>query len=106
MSALHTILTGTNCHAQRDALDLAVERRFEAIKDTDAFAHRDEDSPGFDYCYDGNRTLSSELGWRLRQSFGTLDPVSIEAGAHDSEIASTFHEAAGAEYYYRFEKIW
>ncbi len=106
MTAFATVLTGMNCHVERDALDLAVERRFEIIKGSDAFAHRDADSPGFDYCYDGNRTLASELGWRLRQSFGALDPVSIEAGAHDSEIAATYHEAAGTEHWYRFEKDW
>jgi hypothetical protein len=106
MSALHTILTGVNCHAQRDALDLAVERRFEQIKGSDAFAHREADSPGFDYCYDGNRTLGSELGWRFRQSFGALNPEETARGTHDAQIASTYHEAAGAEYHYRFEKIW
>jgi hypothetical protein len=103
-----TILTGTNCHAQRDALDMAVERRFEHIKGSDAFAERDSRDPRapFGYCYEGNRTRSSELGWRLRQSYGSLDPVSIEAGCHDAEIAATFHDAADAEYYYRYEKDW
>jgi hypothetical protein len=97
-----------NCHAKRDGLDLAVERRFEIIKGTKAFAHRDADDPrtAFGWCYDGNRTLASELGWRLRQSFGALDPVSIEAGAHDAQIAATYHDAADSEYYYRYEKDW
>ncbi len=102
MSGLATVLTGMNCHVERDALDLAVERRFEIIR----AAHEFDWKRDGDYCYDGNRTRSSELGWRLRQSFGALDPVSIEAGCHDSEIASTFHTAASVEYHYRFEKIW
>lgn len=108
MSGLATVLTGMNCHAERDGLDLAVERRFEAIKGTDAFAHRDHNDPRtmFGWCYDGNRTRSSELGWRFRQDHGALDPVSIEAGAHDAKIAATFHNAADAEYYYRYEKDW
>ncbi len=102
MTAFLTILTGVNCHAQRDALDLAVERRFEIIR----AAHEFDWKRDGDYCYDGNRTRGSELGWRLRQRFGALDPVSVEAGTHDSEIAATFHESASAEYYYRYEKDW
>ena len=108
MSAFATVLTGMNCHVERDGLDLAVERRFEVIKGTDVFAERDHTHPDchFGFCYEGNRTKGSELGWRLRQMFGSLDPVAIEAGAHDAEIAVTFHEAADSEYYYRYEKDW
>ncbi len=102
MSTLATVLTGLNCHAERDALDAAVAARFEIIRAAHEFDWRRDG----DYCYDGNRTRSSELGWRLRQSFGALDPVSIKAGAHDAEIAATYHEAAGTEYHYRYEKIW
>jgi hypothetical protein len=103
-----TILTGMNCHAQRDGLDAAVANRFNEIKGSEAMAERDSRDPRapFGYCYDGNRTLPSELGWRFRQDHGSLDPVSIEAGVHDDEIAHTFHNAADSEYYYRYEKDW
>ncbi len=106
MSALATVLTGVNYHVARDALDEAVAARFDIIKGTDAFAHRDEDSPGFGYCYDGNRTLGSELGWRFRQMHGSLNPEEIERGTHDGLLAATYHEGASCEYYYRYEKDW
>jgi hypothetical protein len=97
-----------NCHVTRDALDLAVEARFNIIRAAHEFHPRDEHDPRahYGYCYDGNRTLGSELGWRLRQMFGSFDPAEIEAGARDTEIAIIFHDAADTEYYYRFEKNW
>ncbi len=108
MSALATVLTGVNYHVARDALDEAVAARFDIIRAAREFQHRDEHDPRamFGYCYDGNRTLGSELGWRLRQSFGALDPAEIESGARDTEIGITFHAAADIEYWYRFEKDW
>ena len=107
-AAFATILTGLNCHAPLDGLDTAVAHRFEGILGTEAFAERDHTHPDcmFGYCYDGNRTRGESLGWRFRQEHGALDPVSIEAGAHDALIASTFHSAADSEYYYRYEKDW
>ena len=108
MNTLATVLTGLNCHVERDALDAAVENRFKLIRGSFAFVERDDKHPDcfFGYCYDGNRTQGSELGWRLRQNFGALDPKEIERGIHDSRIAATFHDAADTEYYYRHEKDW
>ena len=108
MSGLATVLTGMNCHAERDGLDSAVAERFEIIKGTEAFTQRDADDPRtmFGWCYDGNRTKAENLGWRFRQDHGALDPEAIKAGKYDRLIEATFHGAADAEYYYRYEKDW
>ncbi len=93
-----TVLTGTNCHAERDALDEAVERRFARLTI--------EQRTDYGYCYDGNRTKPENLGWRFRQMHGDLSPLAIEIGLHDDAIAATYHEAAASEHYYRYEKDW
>ncbi len=63
-----------------------------------------------DYCYDGNRCRPENLGWRFVQhlSLGDNSPTAIEVndGMWDDDILATFHEAAGCEYYYRYEKDW
>lgn len=94
-----TILTGTNCHAERTALDWAVANRFNAIRDGLT-------EQAGDFCYDGNRTSADSLGWRFRQMHGDLNPDAILMGAHDAEIEATYHEAASSEHYYRYEKDW
>ena len=102
-----TILTGTNCHAERTAVDWAIANRFTEIRGHEAFAPRDANDPrsrGFGFCYDGNRTQPENLGWRFVQMHGKVNPAAIEVGAFDTEIAETYHEAASSEHWYRYEK--
>ena len=104
-----TILTGTNCHTEQDALCEAVAERFEDINWKEPFAERTMDHPearGFGYCYDGHRCEAESLGWRFRQSHGDVAISEIEAGKWDEQIAATYHEAASSEYWYRYEKDW
>lgn len=61
---------------------------------------------GFDACYDGNRTKPENIGWRFQQSFGSPDPQEILRGSWDEQIIKTYHEAASAEHWYRYEKDW
>lgn len=62
--------------------------------------------------YSGYRTAPENLGWRFQQRLRIRgkddrpDPERIREGEFDSEIESTFHEAAGAQYYYTYEKDW
>ncbi len=105
----HAVLTGTSPYAADD-FSKAVAERFEAIKDGEAFAERDQnhpDSHGFGFCYDGNRCRAENLGWRTAQTVGfEKSPEEIAAGEYDSEIAVGWHEAASSEFYYRYEKDW
>jgi hypothetical protein len=107
-NVLATLLTGTNCHTKQDALCEAVAERFLAIKDTEPFAERDHTHPEchFGYVYDGNRCEADSLGWRFRQSHGDFPTTAILEGLCDEQIAATFHEAAGAEHWYMYEKDW
>jgi hypothetical protein len=92
-----------------DAFSKAVAARFEQIKGTEAFAHRDATHPSvrFGFCYDGNRTRPENIGWRASQTVGfDMSPEQIEAGEYDEAIAIGYHEAADSEYYYRYEKDW
>lgn len=59
------------------------------------------------YIYSGGRCQN--LGWRFRQRFrlrSEVEPVAteIESGLWDSEIEATWHGAASAEHWYRYEK--
>lgn len=93
------------------AVDAAVAARFRAIKPTLTEKRGD-------YCYDGYRTSPEELGWRFRQNMCIKSrdihtwqphetmPVEIAAGKYDKEIEATWHSAAGASYFYQFEKDW
>lgn len=107
------ILTGTSPFEATE-LDEVVAKRFEKIKDGEAFAERDAshpDSHGMGFCYDGNRCRPESLGWRFRQMHGratdsNLNLGEIKSGLWDEQIAATYHEAASSEYYYRYEKDW
>lgn len=104
----NAVLTGTSPYATDD-FSKAVAERFEAIKGGEAFAERDENHPDamLGYCYDGNRCRAENLGWRCSQTVGfDMSPEEIAAGAYDEQIAVGFHEAASAEYWYRYEKDW
>jgi len=59
-----------------------------------------------DYCYDGNRCKPENLGWRFQQWFGYPDAQEILNGKWDAEIKDVYHDAAGAEHYYRYQKDW
>jgi hypothetical protein len=115
------ILTG--CDFQPgDALKVAIAKRAASLIPT--FVQR---SGG--YCYDGNRCRAENLGWRFIQniacsrytpapgaSIGPVElsgknlpeptPEAVERGEFDAVIEATFHDAASAEHYYRFEKRW
>ena len=59
-----------------------------------------------EFAYDGNRCKPENLGWRFQQWFGAPNPQEILDGKWDAELEQTYHDAAGAEYYYRHEKDW
>lgn len=62
---------------------------------------------GYDACYDGNRCKPENLGWRFQQYFGNpSDPQEVLDGEWDEQIVATYHEAASAEHWYRYEKDW
>ena len=90
------------------AIDLVVAERFKAIRCL--FKQR---SPEW-HDYDGSRTCPENLGWRFRQYMrtkmnvadGDIDLSKFGNGEYDREIEATWHEAAGAEYWYHNEKEW
>ena len=99
----NSLITG-NSPFESEPFHKAVAARFLLIKDSEAFAHRNENE-GF--CYDGNRTEAENLGWRTKQSVGfEKSPEEIASGEYDEQIVIGFHEAASSEYYYRYEKDW
>lgn len=71
-----------------------------------------------EYLYGGCRARPEELGWRFRQNLSLYlkqpgglcwEPPTevvgqVEAGEHDALIEATWHDAASAEWYYRYEK--
>jgi len=59
-----------------------------------------------EFCYDGNRCKPENLGWRFEQWFGSPEPQEILDGGWDTQIEQVYQDAAGAEYYYRYEKDW
>lgn len=82
-----------------------------------------------DYAYDGHRCTPKNLGWRFLQNVrlsrlpqqpgGCVGPrelagadlpeptiEAIERGEFDRAIEATYHDAAGAEWWYRYEKQW
>ena len=98
----------------RNLIDDAVTQRVYAIRST--FARR----PG-EYDYDGYRTLPDDLGWRFRQTLSIKwkSPCAgvwwagypgilrdIREGRHDLNITETWHDAASAEYEYRYRRDW
>lgn len=98
---LTSLITGDSPFAPDDFTE-AVAARYSAIRLTEAFAPR-----GGDFCYDGHRTEPKNLGWRCAQVAGYEEtPEAVLAGRYDTVIAAGYHEAAAAEHYYRFEKIW
>ncbi len=100
------ILAGTP-HFKTEGVDEAIAARFILIRDGEDFAKRDARDPrSFGFCYDGNRCEPGSLGWRFVQMHGEVNPDAIEVGAFDAEIAETYHEAASAEHWYRYEKDW
>jgi len=94
------LLAGTP-HFQTPGVDAAIAARFLLIRHGGNFTYRDGD-----FCYDGNRCKPESLGWRFVQTFGAPCVAEIKGGALDAEIAATYHEAAEAEHWYRFEKDW
>ncbi len=100
------------------AIDSAVAYRFNVIKNT--LKHKQGE-----YIYSVFRTLPSSLGWRFRQNLGMREswpnstvpfpdfgkvadatPEAITAGDFDECISYTWHDAAAAEWWYRYEKQW
>lgn len=103
MSHLASLLTGANYHEPRDELDAAVVARFAEILPG---LVRREEGRAHGYVYDGRRCKPENMGWRLRQSFGSLDPAEVLAGDHDDKIEANWHQSANAEHYYMYEKDW
>ncbi len=99
-TAVNSLITGTSPY-KNDEVTQAIAARFEQIKGTPAFAER----PG-DYCYDGNRCASENLGWRFRQSYGDPSQEGLDSGEWDAALAAVYADAASSEHYYRFEKQW
>lgn len=121
------VLTGCDMEA-RTAIKDAITKRAAALIPT--FTQRKSDPrQSLGYCYDGNRTRPENLGWRLLQAVElshleqpgagcmgspalknkkvpTPTVEAIEAGQFDEVIEITWHEAASAEYWYRYEKQW
>lgn len=58
------------------------------------------------HLYGGHRCQPENLGWRFIQSYGEPDPQEILDGKWDAQIEANYHDAASAEYYYRYEKDW
>lgn len=100
-STLANLIAGT-AHFQTPGVDEAIAARFLLIQQAGCLAPHQ----GGEFCYDGNRCKPESLGWRLVQNYGAPDVAEIEAGALDAEIVATYHEAANAEHWYRFEKDW
>jgi hypothetical protein len=98
-----------------EAVDRAVSDRAREIRSQ----WRQKDG---DYVYTGHRTGLDNLGWRFRQTFyngqmtdaegraglgATPYPemvAEIYTGKHDRLIEATWHDAASAEWYYKYEK--
>lgn len=93
------------------AVEQAVATRFLAIR------YRLVQREG-DYLYGYPRTYPHNLGWRFRQNLslklkepGGVQwpgypelPAEIAAGKHDEMVEATWHDAASAEHWYRYEK--
>jgi len=99
-----SLLTGNDHYTPANDVKTAIAVR--ATKLIPNFVQKQWSPGDLDYCYDGNRCKPENLGWRFQQSFGSPEPLQIEAGEFDAQIEATYHEAAGAEYWYRYEKDW
>ena len=115
----------------RDKLAASVAMRFERIQHR--LVERTYDNTEFGYVYDSTRCLPDNLAWRMRQnewkslflppcfvhsrdrtirnrikwalSEWTL-PLRIRLGRCDKQIEATWHEAAAAAHWYRYQKEW
>jgi hypothetical protein len=93
------VLTGTDQFSQPDPLKAAIAVRLTAL--IPAIKQKEGD-----YCYDGNRCKPENLGWRFQQEIGHPSLDEVKAGKWDDEVEWTYHHAANAEHYYRFQKDW
>lgn len=114
-STFISILTGTDCWGP-DGIKNAVAARAAILIPKIPQQHPN----GYDACYDGNRCKPENLGWRFQQNARPflggpsvdligreeITPEGILAGIYDDLIVYTYHDAASAEHYYRFEKDW
>ena len=92
------LLTGKHSSCETP-VEIAVALRFNQIRSTL--------KPQTDCrCYDGNRCLPEQQGWRFIQSYGERPVEEIAAGKWDAIIEKNWHDCADAEYYYRYEKDW
>jgi len=103
---LGALLTG--CRHQDTTIDKVVAERIKQI------------GPGLrrrhgDYIYDGNRCRPENLGWRVLQNHrfapkfldrGEIVAKDVLSGKWDDLIEHTWHDAASAEHWYRYEKDW
>lgn len=97
MDALTSILTGCDTDPTT-ALKEAIGRRTAELKPAPLKG---------EYLYGGSRTLPANLGWRFLQNFGTpRSAEAVMAGEYDEELTANYHDAAGAEHWYRYEKQW
>jgi hypothetical protein len=89
----------------RKAINEAVEARYNEILST--FEQREGD-----YIYTGHRCSPEYIARRFRQVVSGIDtmvvfnPAAIRAGDYDKGIEDTWHDAAGAEHWYMYEKEW
>jgi len=103
-NVINSLLTGT-APIESNEIHQAVAIRFERIRD--CLVERTGD-----YVYIGNRCVPQNLGWRFCQNVGgflgctDFNPAEILAGRFDAEIEETWHDAAGAEHWYMYEKDW
>ena len=104
MDVFLSILSGNDHYSEvTDAKEAIAERAKILIPN---FKPRTVPNACEGYCYDGNRCKPENLGWRLIQGYGEPHPDAVKDGAWDLQIEETYHEAAGAEHWYRHEKDW
>jgi len=96
-----SVLTGADCWGPHKVKETVAERAKTLLPTL-----KQEHPEGYDACYDGNRCKPENLGWRFRQSWGDHKLEDILSGKCDAEITATYHDAASAEHYYRYEKDW
>jgi len=86
--------------------DLKIFIGVRAAKLVHRFSRRDTASHPHSqgYVYDGPRCAPENLGWRLLKLYGAPNFEEIQSGKWDSAIEETFHLAAEAEHYHKYEK--